>query len=57
VQKVLELEAELHALEQQLAEARRTAEEAVETERRRNRRDLVPVKQAVVLFDRRRATR
>ena len=50
VQKVLELEAEVAALRQALADARAAAEEAVEETHRQYRRDLVPVKQTPVLW-------
>jgi MerR family transcriptional regulator/heat shock protein HspR len=52
VQRVLELEAELARVEAELADARRQAEVDVEQTHRHYRRDLVPVKQAVVLFKR-----
>jgi MerR family transcriptional regulator/heat shock protein HspR len=54
VQKVLELEAELAALRRELAAANQHARDAVDQALRQHRRDLVPVKQAVVLFDQRR---
>ena len=50
VQKVLELEAELDELRRQLDDTRRRAEAAVEDAHRQYRRDLVPVKQSVVLY-------
>ena len=53
VQKVLALEAELASLRQALADARSGAEEAVEQTHRQYRRDLVPLHQSVVLYQRR----
>jgi MerR family transcriptional regulator/heat shock protein HspR len=55
VQRVLELEAEVARLRAELAEARRTAVEAVADAHRQHRRELVPLRQAVSLFDARRA--
>lgn len=52
VQKVLELEAELAQLRQALADAQHGAEEAVEQAHRQYRRDLVPLRQSVVLYQR-----
>jgi MerR family transcriptional regulator/heat shock protein HspR len=52
VQKVLELEAEVAALRQALADARAAADEAVEDAHRQYRRDLVPLRQSVTLFRR-----
>jgi MerR family transcriptional regulator/heat shock protein HspR len=52
VQKVLELESELAELRQALTEARQGAEEAVEETHRQYRRDLVPLRQSVVLYQR-----
>jgi MerR family transcriptional regulator/heat shock protein HspR len=54
VQKVLELEAELAELRQALTEAQQGAEEAVEEAHRQYRRDLVPLRQSVVLYQRKR---
>ena len=54
VQKVLELEAELAELRQALSEARQGAEAAVEEAHRQYRRDLVPLRQSVVLYQRKR---
>jgi MerR family transcriptional regulator/heat shock protein HspR len=48
VQRVLALEAEVAELRRLLEETRRAAEEAVDAAHRQYRRDLVPVKQAVV---------
>jgi MerR family transcriptional regulator/heat shock protein HspR len=53
VQRVLALEAEVAALRQALAEVRQGAEQAVEQAHREHRRDLVPLNQSVVLFQRR----
>lgn len=53
VKRVLELEAELAALEERLAAAESAATEAVERTTRRYRRDLVPLSQAVEVFGRR----
>ena len=53
VQRVLALEAEVATLRQALMEARRGAEQAVEEAHREHRRDLVPLNQSVVLFQRR----
>jgi MerR family transcriptional regulator/heat shock protein HspR len=50
VQKVLELEAELADVRRELDDTRRRAEAAVEDAHRQYRRDLVPVKQSVVLY-------
>jgi MerR family transcriptional regulator/heat shock protein HspR len=54
VKLVLELEAEVARLRRDLADARSSARAEVERTHRQYRRDLVPVKQAVVLFDTRR---
>ena len=54
VQRVLELEAEVARLRAELAEARRTAVDAVADAHRQHRRELVPLRQAVSLFDARR---
>lgn len=50
VQKVLQLEAELAAIESELAEVKRQANAAVAQTHRQYRRDLVPVNQSVVLW-------
>lgn len=50
VQKVLELEAELARTRAELERARRGAQTAVDAAHRQYRRDLVPLKQSVVLF-------
>ncbi|MDQ2649046.1 MAG: helix-turn-helix transcriptional regulator [Actinomycetota bacterium] len=52
VQKVLELEAELAGLRADLDRARNGAQTAVDDTHRQYRRDLVPLKQSVVLFRR-----
>ena len=52
VQRVLELEAEVEALRQALAAAQQGADEAVEETHRQYRRDLVPLRQSVVLYQR-----
>jgi hypothetical protein len=49
---VLALEAELTALRQALADTRVGAEEAVERTHRQYRRDLVPLSQSMVLYQR-----
>lgn len=53
VQKVLELEAQLDDVTQQLKAAREGTEQAVEQTHRQYRRDLVPLNQSVVLFRKR----
>jgi MerR family transcriptional regulator/heat shock protein HspR len=50
VQKVLELEAELAALRRELEETRARVQDAVDRTHRQYRRDLVPLKQSVVVF-------
>ena len=52
VKRVLELEAELAQAEAELEQAQEAANEALERTRRRYRRDLVPLSQAVELFGR-----
>jgi len=54
VQRVLALEAEVIRLRHKLAEARRQAAEAVADAHRQHRRELVPLRQAVALFEARR---
>ncbi len=54
VQKVLELEAELGRLQDEVATLRADAQEAVAETHRQYRRDIVPVQQAVVLYQGRR---
>jgi MerR family transcriptional regulator/heat shock protein HspR len=53
VQRVLELERELAEVRRALEAQREGAEQAVEQAHRQYRRDLVPLKQSVVLFNRR----
>lgn len=53
VQKVLALEAELTRLRQDLAATAAGAQEAVEQTHRQYRRDLVPLRQSVVRYQRR----
>jgi MerR family transcriptional regulator, heat shock protein HspR len=50
IRKVMELEAENERLRRQLAEAQAEAANAVADAERRQRRDLVPLRQAVALF-------
>jgi MerR family transcriptional regulator, heat shock protein HspR len=57
VKRVLEMEAEIDHLRAELARVRHDADEAIEAAHRQYRRDLVPVSQAVVLYDRGRARR
>jgi MerR family transcriptional regulator, heat shock protein HspR len=54
VQRVLELEAEVGRLRGELAEVRRKATEAVADAHRQHRRELVPLSQAVAVFESRR---
>jgi MerR family transcriptional regulator/heat shock protein HspR len=54
VQRVLALEEENRRLRDELARTRVDAEQAVADAERRNRFDLVPVRQSVVLFEGRR---
>ena len=54
VQRVLELEAEVVRLRAELADVRRKATEAVADAHRQHRRELVPLQQAVAVFDTRR---
>jgi MerR family transcriptional regulator/heat shock protein HspR len=54
VERVLALEAENAVLRAELAEARRSAAQAVAETHRQYRRDLVPLRQALVPFDQRR---
>jgi MerR family transcriptional regulator/heat shock protein HspR len=53
VRRVLELEAEIGRLQDELLRARRDAEERVADADRRHRRDLVPLSQAMSLWGRR----
>jgi MerR family transcriptional regulator/heat shock protein HspR len=57
VHRVMELEAEVIRLQRELSETRQAARNAVERTHRQYRRDLVPVKQAVMLFKERRRVR
>jgi MerR family transcriptional regulator, heat shock protein HspR len=51
VKRVLELEAQLARAQRELEDARSQASAAVDQTHRQYRRDLVPLKQAVVLFE------
>jgi MerR family transcriptional regulator/heat shock protein HspR len=57
VQRVLELEAEVARLTAELAEVRRNAAQAVADAHREHRRDLVPLRQSVVLYEQRKPKR
>lgn len=50
IRRVMELEAENERLRHELAEARHAADKAMAEAERRQRRDLVPLRQAVALF-------
>ncbi len=50
VRRILELEGEIEALQGQIDALRQQAQQEVEDTHRQYRRDLVPVKQSVVLF-------
>ncbi len=50
VKRVLELEAQVRLLEDELSSTRQAARQQVEDTHRRYRRDLVPLKQAVTLY-------
>jgi MerR family transcriptional regulator/heat shock protein HspR len=50
VQKVLELEAELAAIQTELDDVKRQATDAVEQTHRQYRRDLVPMNQSLVVW-------
>ncbi|MGH9236361.1 MAG: heat shock protein transcriptional repressor HspR, partial [Acidimicrobiales bacterium] len=54
VQRVLELEGEVARLRAELAEVRRQAAAAVADAHRQHRRELVPLQQAVAVFESRR---
>lgn len=56
VKRVLELEAEVSALHAQMDQLKADADEAVAETHRQYRRDIVPVKQSVTVFKRRRRT-
>ena len=51
VQRVLQLEAEIERLRAELEETRRKAAEAVAEVHRQDRRELVPLREAVVLYE------
>jgi MerR family transcriptional regulator/heat shock protein HspR len=57
VQRVLELEAEVERLKAELATLQRTSDDAVAEAHRHHRRDLVPMKQSLVLYQGRRRAR
>ena len=57
VERVLQLEAEVRRLRAELDRTRAAAQEAVDEVERRNRYDLVPVHQSVVLFEGKRRRR
>ena len=50
IRRVMELEAENERLRAELADARQAAERATAEAERRQRRDLVPLRQAVAVF-------
>ena len=50
IRRVMQLEAEVARLRHELAEARATAKQATVEAERRQRRDLVPLRQAVAVF-------
>ena len=52
VKKVIELETEIERLRAEVAEARRSVGEAVESTHRHYRRDLVPLRQELTVFGR-----
>ena len=52
VKRVMELEAEIDRLREELAEARRAVGEAIESTHRQYRRDLVPLRQELTIFGR-----
>ena len=54
VRRVLQLESELARLREELVQARAAALDAVAATHRQYRRDLVPLRQAPVLYERRR---
>ena len=57
VERVLQLEAEVRRLRAELDRTRAAAQQAVDDAERRNRYDLVPVHQSVVLFEGKRRRR
>jgi len=50
IRRVMQLEAENELLRRELAEARAVAERATQDAQRRQRRDLVPLRQAIAVF-------
>ena len=56
VKRVLELEAALERVQRELADARAQALDAVDRTHRQYRRELVPLKQAVMLFEGKRSS-
>ncbi len=54
VKRVIELEAEVARLEQEIAEMRHSTAQAIADVERQHRRDLVPVKQSVTVYQRQR---
>ncbi len=54
VKRVLELEAEVARLRQELADMKASTAQAIADVERQHRRDLVPVKQSVTVYQRRR---
>jgi MerR family transcriptional regulator, heat shock protein HspR len=54
VKRVVELEAEVRRLRRELDETRQRAQDAVDRAHRQHRRELVPLNQAVVVFENRR---
>ena len=54
VKRVLELEAEITTLRAEITETREAATAAIEEAHRQYRRELVPLKQSMVLFEKRR---
>jgi len=57
VKRVLELEAEVERLREELALTRKAATRAVEEAHRQYKRELVPLNQAMVLYEQRRKRR
>ncbi len=57
VRRILELEAEIEDLQSQITALEEQAQQAVEETHRQYRRDLVPVKQSIVLYRGRRAAK
>jgi MerR family transcriptional regulator, heat shock protein HspR len=50
IRRVMQLEAEVQQLRRELADARQAARQAVSDAEQRQRRDLVPLRQAVAVF-------